>query len=237
MTLTYIHHSAFRLESRGVLVVLDFYADAPGATATLRQYIEGLDRPVVFLASHSHGDHFNPELLAWHTRQPASYVLASEIRRQHRELRDRSDITWLHRGQAADIGPLHIDALGSTDVGCSFLLTLDNRRVFHAGDFNNWLHPDAGPEERHRMEAYFRSELKAMTSIVQHCDLALFPVDHHLGHDVLAGPLEFCQVVRPKRFVPMHQWEEYSAQAPLAEALPPLGVEFVANRGSLELEL
>ncbi|MEI3154718.1 MAG: hypothetical protein V8S95_06185 [Odoribacter sp.] len=43
---------------------------------------------------------------------------------------------------------MRIKAFGSTDIGISFLIDIDNIRIFHAGDLNNWhWEEESTPEE------------------------------------------------------------------------------------------
>ncbi len=225
MRLTYIHHSAFLISTSRAVVIIDFWADAPHSDTPA--LVASSDKPVYVLASHVHPDHFHPAVLTWSSRFPIRYVLSSDIRRRNKALRSDARITWLHRGESFSDDALRVDALGSTDVGVSWLVTADGRRLFHAGDFNDWVRNSSAPEDNLRMHNYFKAELTKMSPLVRDTDAALFPADPHLGEHIADGAVQFCAAVRPKILVPMHSWGDFAAAEALRPAVEPYGVRFV----------
>lgn len=234
MKLSYIYHSGFLVEANGALIIIDYWKDGGESVADL---VAETDAQVYVLASHAHADHFNPETLFWKSRRPIRYVFSADIRRRNKPLRDDGRIAWLHRGEVFSDGGLVVEAHGSTDVGVSWLIGADGRRLFHAGDFNDWQHPEATEEDNKRMHSYFEAELRKMSAAVSGVDVALFPADPHLGSHIADGPAAFCQEARPKVFVPMHCWEDYGAAGAVARAVEELGVRFVPCRGLKRMEV
>lgn len=223
MRLTYIHHSGFRFTTGSALVIIDFWDD--GAAADTEALVAATDKQVYALASHVHPDHFNPSILTWQSRRPIRYILSADIRRRHKALRSDERIVWLHRGESFSDDNLRIDALGSTDVGVSWLVTADGRRLFHAGDFNDWSRDESDPEANRQMRNYFRAELAKMRPLVGGADAALFPADPHLGRRIADGAEPFCEAILPKTLIPMHSWDDYAA----AEALRPIALRHGAR--------
>lgn len=203
----------------------------------MEQVVANATCPVYILASHVHADHFNPEVLGWKSAAPVRYLLSSDIRRRHKELRDDERIVWLRRGECFADGIVSVRTHGSTDVGVSFLIEVDGRRVFHAGDFNDWQRAESDDGTNRQMRGYFLAELAKMLPDVQHADAALFPVDTTLGPLIMSGPFEFCRQARPKLFLPMHCWGNYTAAEQAAKQVEDLGVALVTCRPGDEVEV
>lgn len=61
MTLTYIFHSGFVLETKKSILIFDYWLD-PGNVVP--QFLQN-KKPLYVFASHFHEDHFNKEILEW----------------------------------------------------------------------------------------------------------------------------------------------------------------------------
>lgn len=173
------------------------------------------------LSSHFHADHFNPEVLTWRSLHPdIHYILSADIAKHRRA--PRSAATFLHKGESYSDERLTVKAFGSTDVGVSFLLTLDGVTLFHAGDLNNWHWQDEStPEEVRKAEGDYLAELRNIQREVEAVDVAFFPVDNRMGSDYMRGARQFVEAIRVGLFVPMHYDEEVAAAAafrPIAQA-------------------
>ena len=133
------------------------------------------------LASHSHYDHFNREVLSWSARRPdIVYVFSRDIQLSAGETRPRT-IHWMEKGDVVQDDFLEIRAFGSTDIGVSFLVKVEGKTVFHAGDLNNWHWMDESPEaEWKHDEAFFLRELEDIATYTDRMDVVLFPVDPRL---------------------------------------------------------
>ena len=117
---------------------------------------------------------------------------------------------------------LTIKAFGSTDVGISFLIETEGRRIFHAGDLNNWHWKDEStPQEVAEAEGNYLKELDIIAKETSVMDLVMFPVDPRLGTDFMRGAQQFIDRIKTSVFVPMHFWErpaEVMAFGPYAES-------------------
>lgn len=84
-------------------------------------------RSALFL-SHSHSDHYCREVLALPFGET---VLSGDFPASIPGRRAQE-------GESFSVLGLPVRAFGSTDLGLSYLVEVEGRRVFHAGDFNLW---------------------------------------------------------------------------------------------------
>ena len=105
-------------------------------------------------------------------------------------------------------------------MGISFLINLQGRRLFHAGDLNNWhWSEESTPQEIRKAEGDFLAEVRELQQTAPAVDVAMFPVDSRIGKDYMRGAEQFVERIKITIFVPMHfdeAFEKASAFAPLA---------------------
>ena len=183
MRLVYIYHSGFALEADGFSILIDYFKDSDPDPAKGYVRSELLKRAgtLYILASHFHPDHFHPEVLKWKEQKPdIKYIFSKDILKRRRAKAD--DAIYLKKGDAYQDELLTIKAFGSTDVGISFLIETEGRRIFHAGDLNNWHWSEESTEEEIRKaNGDFLAEVKYLKEKVPNIDLVLFPVDRRMG--------------------------------------------------------
>lgn len=204
MKITYLHNSAFTIAWPDHLVIIDYYKHTPGNTIQ-----DGVLRPVFFadvprvsvLATHGHGDHYNPVVLTWSQQRPIDYVFGFDLEKKV----NHPGVKFLRPGENIQLGDLKITAFGSTDEGVSFLLRKGQDSLFHAGDLNNWhWQEESTKEEIAQAETDFLRELQVISLQAQHLDVAFFPIDPRLTTDIHKGARQFAEVMRPKVLIPMH---------------------------------
>lgn len=227
MKITYIYHSGFAIEGEGFSLLIDFYKDT-NETSNKEgiNYVHDilLKRPgkLYVLASHFHPDHFNPEILTWKKERPdIIYILSKDILRHRRAPKEATD-HWLVKGDEYKDNTICIKAYGSTDVGISFYIEAGKKRLFHAGDLNNWHWMDEStPAEWHAAEKAFLHELNDISQEHKEVDVAFFPVDARLGKEYMRGPEQFISKIKTGLFIPMHftftSAEQANAFQPVAE--------------------
>lgn len=209
MRLVYIYHSGFAIEGNGFSILFDYYRDARLADGSCYVYDHLLRRegPLYVFASHFHPDHFNPEILTWKAEKPDIVYLLSRDILKHRRAKE-GDGHFLRVGEVFQDDILRAKAFGSTDVGVSFLLDLEDKKIFHAGDLNNWHWLDEStPAEVKDAEGRYLKEIGRLREETDHLDLAMFPVDPRLGTDFDRGARQLVDRLRIRIFVPMHFWE------------------------------
>ncbi len=217
MTLTYIYHSGFLLRTPQCSVIFDFWKDPETAVPRFLDDIDA-DKPVYVLISHHHKDHYNPEVFQWVKRfKKLKYILSKDTCRAARHFITPGS---LYKGslrvdpdKVVSISPeetwhddiIHIDAFGSTDIGCSYLVTLGDKRIFHAGDLNAWIWKDESSQgEVDEALAAFDKILASIASKTSEIDIAMFPVDPRLGTDFYEGAKIFVHKFKVNHFFPMH---------------------------------
>jgi len=233
MTITYLYHSGFVVETERAYVVIDYWRDTDNGHVA--KILEQRDKAIYFLSSHVHHDHFNPEIIFM--GQKVRYVLSADIRRKNKILRDDSRIAWVHRGETYEDDNIRVWALGSTDVGVSFCIEADGRKIFHAGDFNNWQRTTDDSETNKQMAGYFMAELKKMEPVARNCDAAMFPIDPRLEQYMAVGAIEFCKAVHPKVLLPMHSWEMYEEANEAAPFIEATGTRFIESPADETIEI
>lgn len=201
MTLTYIYHSGFALETERCVVIFDYYEDPANVVPPL------LDKGkrIYVLASHFHPDHFVKDIFGW--KRPGRdivYVLSKDILRHRRAQKGDAD-AWLVKGGTFEDDGIKVEAFGSTDSGVSFVLSIEGRRIFHAGDLNNWHWRDESSEAyAAKAEKDYLGELGLIRAKFDSVDVAMFPVDARIGSGYMLGAQQFVESIKTGLFVPMH---------------------------------
>ena len=215
MKLTYLFHSGFVLETDTCILVFDYWMDPARVMPGLLES----DKPLYVLASHFHEDHFSPHIFSWKEQKAdVAYILSKDILK-HRRARKEDANVWLAKGGVWQDERIRIAATGSTDSGVSWIVEVEGRRIFHAGDLNNWyarfltddyrgglIHSeefgmDIDPAKE---EKQYLGELKDIHKITDHFDVAMFPVDGRIGNGYTRGARQFIERFRVGLFVPMH---------------------------------
>ena len=134
MRLTYIFHSGFVLETEQAILIFDYWMDP----ADVMESILRSKKPLYVFSSHFHEDHFTREIFEWRKRREnVTYILSKDILRHRRASKEEAD-TWLAKGASWSDELVSVKALGSTDSGVSWIVETEGKRIFHAGDLNNW---------------------------------------------------------------------------------------------------
>ena len=234
MKLTYIFHSGFVLECVRCIMVFDYWHDPSDVLSRFFHAKE--QRPIYVFASHFHEDHYNSKILEWRQLYPAlqiTYILSKDILKRHRAKAEDADV-WMVKGMTWQDSNIHVIATGSNDSGVSWIVEVDGRRIFHAGDLCNWyarfladeanvpetiislefgeIHPKA-EEKQYLGELKDVSRLcTTLTSLPDHkgrsvlpyFDFAMVPVDGRIGNGYTLGARQFIERFEVGLFVPMH---------------------------------
>ena len=117
------------------------------------------------------------------------------------------------------IKTLSVWALGSTDSGVSWIVETEGKRIFHAGDLNNWyarflqdvkagetIYSEEFDEEIDPIahEKQYLGELKDIRKVADSFDVVMFPVDGRIGNGYTLGARQFIERFKVGLFVPMH---------------------------------
>ena len=240
MTLTYIFHSGFVLETEQSILVFDYWMDPSGVMdGVLRS-----EKPMYVFSSHFHEDHFTKDIFEWKKlREGITYILSKDIYKHRRASKEDADV-WLAKGGIWSDDTISVWALGSTDSGVSWIVETEDKaankreqsqaclksaerkqarpkvkRIFHAGDLNNWyakfLSDDNPDQQRYSFEMeevfnpiahekQFLGELKDIRKVADSFDVVMFPIDGRVGNGYTLGGRQFIERFKVGLFVPMH---------------------------------
>ena len=225
MTLTYIFHSGFALETKRSILVFDYWMDPSGVMDGMLRS----EKPMYVFSSHFHEDHFTKEIFEWKKqREVVTYILSKDIYKHRRASKEDADV-WLAKGGTWSDGTISVWALGSTDSGVSWIVETEGKRIFHAGDLNNWyakflpckrsendyLTDDNPDQLRYSFEMeetfnpiahekQFLGELKDIRKVADSFDVVMFPIDGRVGNGYTLGGRQFIERFKVGLFVPMH---------------------------------
>lgn len=212
MTVTYIYHSCYLIEFEEFSILFDFYKDVRREDGSywVKDYLLNRKGDLYVLCSHSHYDHFSPEILAWkEQKKNIHYIFSRELLVSGKTT--IGDAIYLDKEDVYRDQRLTIKAFGSTDAGGSFLVEYNNRHIFHAGDLNNWhWNEEVDKEEALSYENYFLCELELVSEHNDRLYLAMFPIDPRLGKDFMKGAEQFVSRIRTNYFLPMHFGGDYT---------------------------
>lgn len=230
MKLDYIYHSGFAIEGERVTVLIDYYKDSPGKTCSggiVRDHLLSRMGPIYVLCSHVHPDHFNREVLSWKRLRPdIRLILSKDILERGRA--SAEEAVYLDKGEIYEDGNIRIEAFGSTDAGVSFLIDFQGKRLFHAGDLNNWHWSEESTlEEIREAENNFLAEVRDLQRVAPSVDVAMFPVDSRMGKDYMRGAEQFVERIKAAVFVPMHFREDYGGGNAFREFAESRGCRFI----------
>lgn len=203
MQIYFLHHSAICVVMEQSLLVFDYFmnnlGDGMARGSISDDEIKSAKRVYVFV-SHNHHDHYNPFIFEWgKLNSNVTYLVDDTVNRPN------ENAVMMSRGETFDDGYLHAVEFGSTDIGGSFYVECEGKRLFHAGDLNYWHWRDEGDANYSRqMKLYFDREMKYLRAKVQDIDYAFFPVDKRQGSGFDEGADMFIELMKPKSFVPIH---------------------------------
>lgn len=204
MRVTFLAHSGFLVELPSVLLLFDWWK---GTLPPLPK------KPLLVFASHQHGDHFSPRIFSLDARFILGYDIPAES----------IDAFSMRPGETQEVLPgVAVETLPSTDEGVAFLVTADGQTIFHAGDLN-WWHWEGEPDPWNPdMAQKFQRYTESLRN--RRIDLAMLPLDPRLGEAGFWGPRYFLELADIRRFLPMHQWKDFSFTEKFLAAFPQFTV-------------
>ena len=195
MKLTFLGHSCFAIEQDNRVFIFDYYQDEMGIVS---HYLAG-EKEVWFFVSHSHDDHFNPEI-ANAAKRASYYILHKDVPLSGVP---EDKIIRMEPYEEVSVDGVKIKMYGSTDEGGSFYVDHNSRTLFFAGDLNWWHWLGDTDENNREAKMLYDREMDMLDGLCP--DTALFPVDARLEDAREWGVLGFLEHVQVgKCLVPMH---------------------------------
>ena len=212
LTITYYHHSGFSCALGKTLLVFDYWTgengELPEDKRITPEFLSQYQQVYVFI-SHEHPDHYDPAVYDVLDACNVRYIISYDMPENATGDRMRpGDLNVLPGG-------VIVRTFDSTDLGVSFLVEVDDVRIFHAGDLNFWHWRDESTikEIAEAEDDYNR----ALAPIVKEkIDVAFFPVDPRQGQMYDAGANTFIMSVKPRLMIPMHFFGRKSIAAEFA---------------------
>lgn len=184
MQVTYLYHSGFLIELDNHLLLFDYYK---GTIPTLDP-----NKPLYIFVSHFHQDHYNPDI--YQIKHPnITYIIDRKIKNRGIKIQP---------GKSYDIDDLQVQTLFSTDEGVAFIVKVENKYLYHAGDLH-WWHWIGEPEKDNKYQAgMFKKEISKIKDI--NFDLMMIPLDPRLATTAWWGMDYILKNINVKYALPMH---------------------------------
>ncbi|MEJ6950519.1 MBL fold metallo-hydrolase [Natronospora cellulosivora (SeqCode)] len=227
----HLFHSGVAVISNKTLLVFDYYNDEPrGVKRTLsngvisKSDLIAFDKVYVFV-SHSHSDHYNSIIFDWiNLNKNIKYILSDDITITDNKIDNIEEyVYFVKKDSSLNIDDLEIETFGSTDLGVSFLVNINNRRIFHSGDLNCWYWKSFSKDKQIKEEKDYQREVNKLLG--KEIDIAFVPVDPRLEEYYYKAGEYFIKKIRPSLFVPIHFTNNYEICNVFAEKVKIKEVE------------
>ena len=213
MQVTYLSHSGFLLEWEHAYFLFDYYE------GELPEFSK--EKDLMVFVSHKHGDHYNRNIWELRKSHPGvTYIVSKDVplsagQREKLNLSD-TDMARVCRVKADEtycfdaVGgkKLEVITLRSTDEGVAFLISYQEKIIFHAGDLNLWTWPEESKQYNEDMTKAFRQQMEKIRG--KKIDVAFLPLDGRQGEEAGRGFDIFMETADIKTAFPMHFWDDYN---------------------------
>lgn len=217
--ITYIHHNCFILKEPSRTLLFDYPDDrflTPGMREAVTNELRG-SKAFIF-ASHSHQDHFNPQLLNLaKIASQATFILSKDIIKRHPQFGKVENCLIVKPSEAYELEKMGIRTFPSNDLGVAYLIQSNELTVYFGGDLAKWSWDDFTPKERRWMEEHFQKTIETLAK--QPIDIAFENTDPRLPN--WSGAAEFLHTVKPKLFIPMHTFGDLDSLGRFMKDLGP----------------
>lgn len=196
ITVTNIGHSGFAVECESVMLIFDYFEGVFPALPDKKK--------IYVFVSHRHPDHFNPAVFSLCKNHPdVHYFISDDIYESRVREHISGNYTMVHPGDDLRITTrFRVKALHSTDCGVAFLVFVNGRNFFHAGDLNLWLWDGMNESEAYAMTKKFEAYTSEIGSIA--IDTAFLPLDTRQGIYSFLGFDYYMKHFKIRRAIPMH---------------------------------
>ena len=193
MKVTFIEHSGFMVEMEQNVLLFDYYqGEIPSFDGSKTLYV---------FASHSHADHYDPAI--WKLKEQYKdihYILSDDIK-------DNEGAVVMKAHEKKEVAGIEIETLRSNDMGVAFLVKVEGKTIYHAGDLN-WWHWNGEPEEDNEYyKKTFQDEMKYLEG--KKIDIAFMLLDPRQEKDFYLGMDDFMRMVGADVVFPMHFWGDF----------------------------
>ena len=223
MKVWYLDHSAVAVKTEKHLLLFDLAGKAlsgqpgEGLAEGCVNPDEIKDEDVLVFVSHEHKDHFDPAIFSLREKlSRVRFVLPEELDEVYQA--DLFVSAEEEQCKHYALPDCHITTFASTDIGVAYLLEIDGLLIYHAGDLNWWHWAEEDLAWNRNMEANFKRYTEPLRG--RRVDLAMLPLDSRLKTGGYLGPNYFLNLMEVRRFLPMHQWEDFAFTDEFLSAYP-----------------
>lgn len=204
MKVTYLEHSGFAVEYKEYVLIFDWYK------GTVPEFDS--EKKIYVFSSHSHYDHFNQDIFTWKDRYPAiRYILSADIVTDTQ----RVEVIYVVANQEYQLDDLKIRTLHSTDEGVAFVVYVEDKIIYHAGDLNWWHWEEETEAYNDSMRVDYQKEIDKLKELS--IDVAFVPLDPRQEEQYYWGMDYFMKHTDTRCVFPMHMWEQYEEYDRLME--------------------
>lgn len=194
MKVTFIEHSSFMVEMEQNVLLFDYYqGEIPSFDGSKTLYV---------FASHSHADHYDPAI--WKLKEQYKdihYILSDDIK-------DNEGAVVMKAHEKKEVAGIKIETLRSNDMGVAFLVKVEGKTIYHAGDLNWWHWNGESEEDNEYYKKTFQDEMKYLEG--KKIDLAFMLLDPRQEDKYCWGMNYFLEHTDSKVVFPMHCFEHYN---------------------------
>lgn len=211
MKITFVYHSCYVVEFEEIVLVFDYFKG--------KLPVWNENKEVYFFTSHKHHDHFSMEILKLTEQyKNITFVLSNDIKFTDKFLlrhginpNIKEHIIRIGKNETLEIftGKLKmkVETLRSTDEGVAFLITYNDKVLFHAGDLHWWSWAGESDEEYLEMSRNYTNEINKLTN--RNIDVAFIVLDPRQEERYWWGMDYFMKATNARKVFPMHCWEKY----------------------------
>ena len=206
MNVYYIGHSGFMVELEKNVLVFDYY------TGAIPKFDK--NKNVYVFVSHKHFDHFNKVIFNLFESCKVHYVLAKCCKMNEKYLERlglpidlNEKITYMRKDESIQVEDLFIETTASTDAGVAYMVNVEGKNIYHAGDNGMWLWPESEDAIKIKMEKLYKDIIDGMGD--RHFDVAFVPADPKLLENAQKGLKYFLEKIKVDSVYAMHMWDQW----------------------------
>ena len=199
-TVTYIKHSGFLVETENSYLLFDYWQ---GQLPELKY-----DKELYIFSSHVHHDHYTKDIFKLENKCcKVVYVLSYDIKKASSFWKKAENVIFMNPHEEKVIDDCTVSTLTSTDEGVAFLVRIEGKTIYHAGDLHWWDWPGDPEEDNLRREREYKAEIEYLKN--ENIDYAFVVLDPRQEQSGSLGMDYFIKNVRAHVIFPMHCWEQY----------------------------
>ncbi len=189
MKVKHLFHSGFYIELDTVTLLFDYYK---GDLSNINT-----KKPLYVFVSHHHRDHFSKDIFTIN-HPNITYILSNDVDGEGIKVLPNNIYTIDH---------LVITTLESSDLGVAFIVEVDGKKIFHAGDLHWWHFKENTITENNIQQEIFTKEIQKIKDI--EFDIFMVVFDVRQEHYIYLGLDYVLANITAKNIICMHYFGQY----------------------------